>query len=273
MLKNKKGFIGLIIFVVFLIILVVVAIAYINENYSAINAQVVKFIENSEMANVSRVIDGDTIVLSDDQHVRLLGINTPEKGEYLYQEAKDYLKSMIEGKSVVLKAGKENKDQYKRLLRWVYINDENINLKIVEQGFANPYFPSNDKKYEQEFMASWENCLAKNLNLCEKSSEACSLCIKLNSLNVEEQTVELENVCPFSCSLDGWTVKDEGRKKLVLKNVKIDREKTLEIIVGNGQDTEEIVYWHNPTYVWTIGGDTMFLRDKEGKRVLYYHYQ
>ncbi len=42
-------------------------------------------------AIVSEVIDGDTIKLQNGERVRLLGINTPEKGQPYYEEATNRL--------------------------------------------------------------------------------------------------------------------------------------------------------------------------------------
>ena len=49
---------------------------------------------------VTRVIDGDTVELSNGERVRLIGIDTPEIDEYYYEEATEELRSLIEGKTV-----------------------------------------------------------------------------------------------------------------------------------------------------------------------------
>jgi len=43
---------------------------------------------NQEFAYVSKVIDGDTIKLKNGETIRYIGINAPERDEYLYEEAK-----------------------------------------------------------------------------------------------------------------------------------------------------------------------------------------
>ncbi|MDI6885900.1 MAG: thermonuclease family protein [archaeon] len=69
--------------------------------------------------------------------VRLLGINTPEKGQPYYEEATNRLKELIEGKTVTLEKDIEDKDQYERLLRYIYIDDTFVNLEMVREGYAN----------------------------------------------------------------------------------------------------------------------------------------
>jgi endonuclease YncB( thermonuclease family) len=44
---------------------------------------------------VQRIIDGDTFVLSTGERVRLIGIDTPERNEYYFQEAKGRLEELI----------------------------------------------------------------------------------------------------------------------------------------------------------------------------------
>lgn len=75
-----------------------------------------------EKATVKRVIDGDTIVLSDNSKVRLIGLNSPEntsRVEPYGQEASDYTKLKLEGKKVYLQKDVSDTDQYNRYLRIV----------------------------------------------------------------------------------------------------------------------------------------------------------
>ena len=73
---------------------------------------------------VTKVVDGDTIALNNSERVRFSGINTPEKGECYYQEAKDILGSIVLGKEVYLERDRTNKGKYGRLLRYVYYDDD-----------------------------------------------------------------------------------------------------------------------------------------------------
>ena len=46
------------------------------------------------------VVDGDTIDVEGVGRIRLVGVNTPERGEPGYTSATDFVKSMVEGKTV-----------------------------------------------------------------------------------------------------------------------------------------------------------------------------
>jgi len=86
-----------------------------------------------EHAIVTKIIDGDTIVIEGGEKVRLLGIDTRERGEKCYTEAKNYLKSLLEMKNVSLEKDKEDKDKYGRLLRYIWLDEVNINVKEVRE--------------------------------------------------------------------------------------------------------------------------------------------
>ncbi|MBP6060521.1 MAG: hypothetical protein KA515_00760, partial [Candidatus Pacebacteria bacterium] len=59
--------------------------------------------DNVPVYQVSQVFDGDTFKLADNTTVRIADIDTPEQGECFYQESKDALKKLIEGKEVELR--------------------------------------------------------------------------------------------------------------------------------------------------------------------------
>lgn len=262
---SKKKQISFLVFLLFLLIIL---------NYSFLDDILVNLFDEpfgSDSGVVGRVIDGDTLVIGD-QSVRLLGINTPERGEYLYSEAKKFLEDRVLNKSVELKFGKEKYDKYNRVLAYIYINSKNVNLELVKEGYANFYFPSGKDEYYDEFLNAWENCLENGKNLCEKSEKSYSYCVSLKDLNVKEQKVVLYNKCDFDCSLKNWSLKDEGRKKFIFPDFALKKFGEVEIIVGNKTNSENIFYWNGYDYIWTSSGDSLFLRDDEGKLVLWKGY-
>jgi endonuclease YncB( thermonuclease family) len=109
-------------------------------------------VDREELVFVSKVIDGDTIV-ANGEHIRLLGMDADERGYDCYKEAKLKLEEWILDKEVVLEKDVTNKDQYKRLLRYVILDGENINIKLVEEGLAVARF-YRDRKYEVEILGA-----------------------------------------------------------------------------------------------------------------------
>ncbi len=100
-----------------------------------------------ETARVTRVVDGDTIVIEGGYHVRYIGIDTPEREKPYYQEARQCNQELVADRIVRLEADVTDKDKYNRLLRYVYVDGLFVNAELVRQGYAEVYpedlFPDN----------------------------------------------------------------------------------------------------------------------------------
>jgi hypothetical protein len=202
---SRKQF-NLLLFLIFLLLLV---------NYPFLDNFLKKNFDNPSEIVVERVIDGDTLAFKKTS-IRLLGINTPEKGEGYYLEAKKYLELLSQNKTLRLEYGKKRYDKYGRILAHLFLNGENLNLKLVENGFAVPYFPDGKSKYSLEFKEAWKKCLKNNKALCEKSEEKCASCIIVSE---EKDNFEIKNLCGIPCNLSKWTLSGTGRKKISLDEV------------------------------------------------------
>ncbi len=240
-------------------------------NYKFFDNTLENFFEGSEMVFVERVIDGDTIVVNSSS-IRLLGINSPERGEKYYEEAKNFLVKEILNKTVELKFGKDRYDKYNRLLAYVFLGEKNVNLGLVEKGFANFYFPSGKDVYYGDFEKAWENCLNSNKNLCEKSQDVCAECIELKEFDFENEVLVFYNLCSFDCDLTGWGIKDQGRKNFIFSSFVLKPFSEGKVVVGNGRDNSTTLFWKGEDYVFTKTGDSLFLRDGEGRLVLWGDY-
>jgi micrococcal nuclease len=99
---------------------------------------------------ISEIIDGDTITVSGGRRVRLLQIDTPElsEGECYANEASADLARLIPVGSrvrLVTDPALDQVDRYGRLLRYVVKpNGANVNIVMVKQGSAAPYFYGGD---------------------------------------------------------------------------------------------------------------------------------
>jgi len=201
-------------------------------------------------ANLTRVIDGDTID-TDLGKVRMLGINTPEKKQPYYQEAKDFLRQ-YEGKKVELERTIEDKDKYGRLLRYVLYGGKLVNEEILRQGFAN-FYSYNEDKYTSRLKKAEEDARENERGLWKKSSKAG--CIELVNLQYVEQErchnqekIILENKCE--------------KLELILKD---DANHIYNIDVQKGR------FEMNFSCVWNDEGDSVMIRDEEGM-ILFYRY-
>lgn len=98
-----------------------------------------------KIIEVSKVYDGDTIKLEDGRKLRLIGINTPERGrdgaanQPFYDEAKSFLQKTLAAQQYKIKiiSGKDKRDRYKRQLAHIFTPEgKNINAALIKNGLA-----------------------------------------------------------------------------------------------------------------------------------------
>jgi endonuclease YncB( thermonuclease family) len=95
------------------------------------------------LVRVKQVIDGDTIILQNNDKVRFLGVNTPELGhgkfrdEPLANTARQFVTRKIEGREVLLENERSQKDKYGRRLAQVHtLEGEDIQVGLLERGLG-----------------------------------------------------------------------------------------------------------------------------------------
>lgn len=103
--------------------------------------------KNDDTATVTKITDGDTLEVTfptgTTEVVRLIGIDAPEKEKCFYGEATAAL-AVISGAIVTLQSkADEDRDKYRRLLRYVEKDGEDVGGKLLRYGFvrAFPWFP------------------------------------------------------------------------------------------------------------------------------------
>jgi len=86
---------------------------------------------------VTEIIDGDTIKV-DGQSIRFALVDTPEYGEYGFNEARDFIESICPVGSSVLVDEDDGQTQgsYGRILAVIYCNEMNLNEAVLEERHA-----------------------------------------------------------------------------------------------------------------------------------------
>jgi micrococcal nuclease len=131
-------------------------------------------------AVVEWVNDGDTLTLTNGAKVRLLQVDAPELASDCYGRAA--LGALIalapKGTRVSLAADPnlDDRDRYGRLLRYVFVGGENVNVELVRAGAASPYFFRKERgAYAEELLGAvdearqarrgyWGSCPSAELN-------------------------------------------------------------------------------------------------------------
>lgn len=115
-----------------------------------------------QSAQIQQVIDGDTVILSTGEKVRLLGIDTPERGEHFYEEASDRLRELIGKKEVRLTKDVSETDRYGRLLRHIYVDDLWVNELMIKEGYAKFITYPPDVSHVENFKSLQKQALENN---------------------------------------------------------------------------------------------------------------
>jgi len=92
---------------------------------------------------VTRVVDGDTVVMASGEKVRYIGIDTPETVhprkaiEFMGREASAANRALVEGKGVRLEFDVDRLDRYGRTLAYVYVGKVMVNAELIRMGYAH----------------------------------------------------------------------------------------------------------------------------------------
>lgn len=137
----------------------------------------------ADAATVTRVVDGDTIVVrnTEEYRVRLIGVDTPETVhpngivEPWGKEASDFTKKELTGKQVYLEYDEEPKDRYGRRLAYVWTEppegsekkkeDILFNCRLVREGYARERFYPPNKRHQALLQSAEERAMEENKGL------------------------------------------------------------------------------------------------------------
>lgn len=199
--------------------------------------------------NLTRVIDGDTID-SDYGRVRLLGINTPEKNQPYYEQAREFLKQ-YERKIVEME--ERGQDKYDRVLGYIYYQEKLINSEILGNGLANLYVYDKDEHYS-ELKQAEEEARDNGRGIWKKSRNyGCVEVVEFEPIDKTEKDKEkliLRNSCSISLSI---IIKDDANH---IYNEKILPGSVLSMDFQN---------------IFNDDGDSLIIRDSSGL-LLFYRY-
>ncbi|HEU4344691.1 MAG TPA: thermonuclease family protein [Candidatus Binatia bacterium] len=88
-----------------------------------------------------RVVDGDTLILDNDEYVNLIGVDAPVT-KRVGKDAASFTRKLVEGKRVRLEFDRataviDHKDRYGRTLAYVFLEEGTLlNGEIIKQGYG-----------------------------------------------------------------------------------------------------------------------------------------
>ena len=101
----------------------------------------------------TRVVDGDTIVIEGGERVRYIGMDTPELegAEPGAEAATEANRELVEGREVRIVLDVEHRDQYGRLLAYVYADGVFVNAELLRRGLAQLVTYPPNVRHEAQF--------------------------------------------------------------------------------------------------------------------------
>lgn len=131
------------------------------------------------VARVIAVLDGDTVILDDRQHVRLTGLNAPEiahppaPAEPYGAEAKSELAQLLNNRQVHLYYGGARNDRYGRVLAHLVRDDGLwIQQEMVRRGAARVYTFADNRALAAPMLAAEQAARAARKGLWAKADYA-----------------------------------------------------------------------------------------------------
>ena len=226
---------------------------------------------------VVEILDGDTFDLGNGERVRIIGINTPEKGRPFSDEATDALSEMIMGREVTLVNDSKNDDvdSNGRLLRHVYVDETLVNYEMIRTGMAFWYPYSSGTDMDESYQEAQEAAENDHAGLWTESQY--NITIDYIEYDPEGSEVDGEyliitNHDNYNINMEGWYLQDEAARTAYEFNYTLEINTSVRIYTGSGEDNQTTLFWGWYQGIWNNGGDMAILQDENGLMVDYYRY-
>ena len=116
---------------------------------------------------VTHVVDGDTVDV-DGRRVRFIGMDTPERGQCGYAEAKRRVAQLVGGQRVdVVSVPGDTVDRYGRELGYIQVRGLDVGKELLVEGLAHARYDSLDGYHFHPRQADYRATDASNRNLCQ----------------------------------------------------------------------------------------------------------
>lgn len=228
---------------------------------------------------VARIVDGDTVQLETGETVRLVGINTPERNQPFYDEAKAFTSELLLDKPVRVETDVEPRDRYGRILGYLFLPDDTFaNLEIVRNGYAQAWNIEPNSRYRETFAQAEAEARAAQRGMWAASTASLRILgIEADppgpdDENLNQETVTIKNVGSSAVRLAEFRLSDRSNTTYIFPDVSLPADAILVIHSGRGTDDAGNLYWNSTRPIWNNSGDTAFLRDAAGNTVDVYSY-
>lgn len=222
---------------------------------------------------VTEVIDGDTVGVSYNglhESVRLLGIDTSETGEAFSAEATAALSNLVSGKTVRLAFDIVRRDQYDRLLAFIWVGSTTANAEMLRLGLATLYTVPPNVMYVEVLQAAQDEAQAARRGMwgAPAGSPLEIVSIHFNAEGNDNNNLNDEYVvfkALVAGTLAGYAVEDQTGHRYNFRDRVLQKGQTFTLHTGSGTDRQTDLYWNmSGSAVWNNDGDTVKVLDPEG---------
>ena len=132
-------------------------------------------VRSTSQCTVTRIVDGDTIECAEVGRVRLIGMDTPESDQEPYgsQATRELANLMAASSEVRLERDAEARDQYGRVLAYVWGDGQMLNWILVRAGYAVVLTYPPNVQYVDWFTAAQEAAQQESAGLWAIDGFAC----------------------------------------------------------------------------------------------------
>ena len=233
-------------------------------------------------AYVIDVQDGDSLRVDIDgteERIRLIGVNAPERDECFGPESATGLRDLVDNTVIQIVADVEARDQYGRLLGYIYRDGTLINAEIALRGLVLARAFEPNIALQSRIDAAAEDARENQLGMwspttCASASAASIAVVEIesnppgpdeNDLNGE--WVVIANTGTGRIDLSGWVLRDASSVHRYVFPADATLASGADVIVhtGCGEDDAGRKYWCAGGPVWGNSGDSALLLDADGR--------
>ena len=208
---------------------------------------------------ITRGIDGDTFEIEKGEVIRLLNINTPEKGISGFEEAKQFL-VQFENKTVEIE--KVGSGKYGRTLARIY-SPNYLNLEIIQKGLGTKFLV--EKSELKLFSKAEKSAIESGLGIWKKSQYFN--CFK-SEIDSKEEVISIKSICG-NINFENWVITDESRKEYKFPDLSFIE---INLHTSEGENNETDLFWNSKTSVWNNDRDSLYIFDSERRLAHYESY-
>lgn len=236
---------------------------------------------------VVQVVDGDTIGVEVDgerERVRIIGINAPERGECLADEATELLRDLVDGEEVELVADRSDRDRFGRLLRYVEVDGVDAGAELVRAGLALARRYPPDTARADEYASVQREAADAGRGMwaagaCGEAVDGMAAGAEVviseirfdaegdDNQNLNDEWVRITNEGGAPVDLTGWVLKDTSatHRYRFPDGFVLEPGASVTVRTGCGADSATDLHWCSEgSAVWNNSGDTAFLLDPSG---------